>query len=564
RDFILKAKEHMKKNVVLFTLQWLERGLKDRPITRDISWGIEIPEIEESELRLKGAEKKRIYVWFEAVIGYLSASIEWARLKGEPEKWKDFWLNPEAKPYYFLGKDNIPFHSIIFPAILIGYGEGREAFTLPYNIPANEYLQLEGRQFSKSRGHLITVKDFLKIYPVDALRYYLTVMMPENRDASFVLDEFIKSVNSELVGNLGNFIHRALSFSYKHFGEVPSPGPLEEIDRKALKDMEEHTKRVFKYIERCEFKKGLKEVFALSQKANVYFDRKAPWSEVKKGKEKAATTLYISLQFVKVLSHLIYPFIPKGAERVWHYLNMPLNESNVDLRCTLAPLDTGTQLKKPSPVFKKLEKKEESLTNGGVRFEELELRIGTVVSVSEHPQAEKLYLLKVNLGKETRQLVAGIKPFYRKEELQKKKIVVLCNLKPRKIRGEVSNGMLLAAEKEKVVSLLSVSPEVEDGTSVKLVESYTGKEISFEGRKKNIDIKDFGKFVIKIGSLKEENGEAVVKLKNEVFSLDSHLYKLPSQKRCVVVLSPVKGVLAAGGELVTTDREEIKEGAHIR
>jgi len=580
RDYI-NSHQHMKKNVVLFTRQWLERGLKDRPITRDISWGIEIPEIHDPELRIADANQKRIYVWFEAVIGYLSTSIEWARRSGEPEKWKEFWYNSEAKAYYFLGKDNIPFHSIIFPAILLAYGEGKDGFILPYDIPANEYLQLEGAQLSKSRGHFITVKEFLEEYSTDSLRYYLTLMMPENRDASFVLAEFVKSINTELVGNLGNFIHRALSFTHKHFGAVPGPAAFGELDNQAFSDMESYSSRVFGFIENCEFKRALKELMALSQKANIYFDRKAPWKDIKEDRDAAATTLYVALQFVKVLSYVFYPFMPHAAKRLWGYLNMEVDESTIDLEAIFEKLTPGQKLERPHPLFAKLELAKEkpqkdarkqhkekaqeeaiSMKDKGLSFEDLDLRVGTVESVWDHPSADKLYILKLDLGTEKRQIVAGIRPHYTKEELHKKKLVVVCNLKPAKLRGEMSNGMLLAAEKEKLVSVLT-APDAGNGTAVKLVEKYSGKEIPSLGKKTNMDIGIFARYVMRIGDVTEKGGFTEVVVEDERYPVfDSH--RLPDNGKCVAMQSPVRGLLAAGDAYVSTDRADIKQGAGIK
>ena len=202
-------KDHWRHNTKNFTRNWLASGLRDRAITRDIKWGVEIP--------LDGYDEKRIYVWFEAVIGYLSTSKEWARRNGDENKWKDFWQDENTKHYYFLGKDNIPFHTIIWPAILLGYG----GLNLPYDVPANEYLKFKGEQFSKSRGVSVDIPDYLETFDPDPLRYYLSINMPENRDADFAWDDFVNRNNTELVGTLGNFIHRSLTFTYKNFKSVP-------------------------------------------------------------------------------------------------------------------------------------------------------------------------------------------------------------------------------------------------------------------------------------------------------------------------------------------------------
>ncbi len=578
QEFI-DSRGHMKKRVISFSQEWLDSGLRDRPITRDINWGIEIPEIPNPALRIKGLENKRIYVWFEAVIGYFSTSIEWARRAGKSDAWKDWWQNPESRAYYFMGKDNIPFHSIIFPSILMGYGEGKGGFNLPYDIPANAYLQLDNVQLSKSKGHFITVREFLEDYSVDALRYHLTLMMPENRDANFVLREFITSINSELVGNLGNFIHRTLSFAHKHFGAVPEPGELGELDGQALEDMKDYAASCFAYMETCQFKRALKEIMALSQKANVYFDRKAPWKDIKENREAAATTLYISLQFAKVLSHMFYPVLPKGAQKLWTYLLPGLDEKTVDLRTATYPLLPGTKLERPDPLFTKLEteknkakrearelqkkRQTEETAGDGPGFDELDLRVGTVVSVEPHPEADRLYVLKVRLGSgEERQLVAGIKPYYQEVELLSRKVVIICNLKPAELRGVLSQGMLLAAEKKKVVSVLT-APGAENGAQVKLLLNGSEELIGYNGKTKDLDISTFASFALRIGVLDESSGEKLVKFSNEAYPVNSK-FGIPKNGRLVALQKPQKGILVVEDRFLGTHRSEIKPGAKIK
>ncbi|MCD6461649.1 MAG: methionine--tRNA ligase, partial [Thermoplasmata archaeon] len=245
----LEDKNYWKANTLRFTRNWLRSGLKDRAITRDITWGVDVP--------VEGFEDKRIYVWFEAVIGYLSASKEWAQGRGEkggnPEEWRDFWEDPGCRHYYFLGKDNIPFHTIIWPAMLMGYG----GLNLPYNVVANEYLHFRGEKFSKSRGNIVSLPDYLAYLPPDVMRYYLTANMPENRDADFTWEDFIRRVNEELVSTLGNFVHRVLTFTHKHFGAVPPEGTLLDEDREYIDIIEKRVGEVAGALENCEFKKAL-------------------------------------------------------------------------------------------------------------------------------------------------------------------------------------------------------------------------------------------------------------------------------------------------------------------
>ena len=259
----MKDKKHWKPSVLKFTENWLKNGLKDRAITRDINWGIKVP--------VDGFDDKRIYVWFDAVIGYLSASKEWAKIQGKPDKWKEWWHNKNSRHYYFLAKDNIPFHTIIWPSILIGYDEKLE---LPYDVPANEYLRLKGEQFSKSRGVAVWVPDIVKRLDADAVRYYLSINMPESKDTDWVWEDFIAKNNDELVGAYGNFVHRVLTFTSKNYGKIPELGKLDSDDKEALKKIEETSIEVKASLEKCNFKKGLRAAMNLAKFGNVYFDKK--------------------------------------------------------------------------------------------------------------------------------------------------------------------------------------------------------------------------------------------------------------------------------------------------
>jgi len=238
----MKDKKHWKASVMKFTQNWLKNGLKDRAITRDMTWGIKLP--------IDGFDDKRIYVWFDAVIGYLAASKEWAKINNQPDKWEEWWKNPDSKHYYFLAKDNIPFHSLIWPSMIMGYDKNLE---LPYDIPANEYLRLEGEQFSKSRDLAIWVPDILKKLDVDPVRYYLSINMPENKDTNWMWDDFVAKNNDELVGAYGNFVHRVLTFNQKNFGEIPKQDTLDDNDKNAIKKIEKTSKEVLEALEKCMF-----------------------------------------------------------------------------------------------------------------------------------------------------------------------------------------------------------------------------------------------------------------------------------------------------------------------
>ena len=493
-------KNYWKSSVKKFTQNWLKNGLEDRAITRDISWGIPVP--------VKGYEDKRIYVWFEAVIGYLSASKEWAKNKSKPDKWQDWWKNPDAKHYYFLAKDNIPFHSIIWPSILMGYSADMQ---LPYDIPANEYLMLKGEQFSKSRGIAVWVQDIVKKIDIDSVRYYLSINMPENKDTNWLWDDFVAKNNDELVGAYGNFIHRVITFTQKNFGEIPEHGNLDKEDEEALEKIKETSKEVSDALSKCEFKKGLRAAMTLAQFGNVYFDKKQPWKQVKEDKDACATTLHICLKIVKALSIFIQPYLPFSSDKIYKMIGETDSVENVSWNDALKDLKTGFKLERPQPLFKKLAL--DDFMPKEDPFSKVDLRVAKVLDVKDHPQAEKLYMLHLDLGKMgKRVIVAGMKPYYSVEEIKDKKIVIVSNLKPANIRGVKSNGMLLAAEDKKgVVSLLDPA-DSEPGSEVIIdgIEKVPSKVLEFDDFKKvKLIIDEGGKATYNNKVLRAEKGDIV-------------------------------------------------------
>ncbi len=340
----VKPKTYWRPNVYNFTLNMLQEGLKDRPITRDIEWGVPIP--------LEGYDDKRIYVWFDAVIGYLSASIEWSKLQGEPEKWREWWQGP-CKSYYFVGKDNIPFHSIIWPAMLMGYG----GLNLPYDVPANEYLNLEGRQFSTSRNWAAWLPDMLAQYDPDPIRYVLTINMPEARDTDFSLSEFIRRNNDELVATYGNLVHRALSFSQRYLdSRVPELDPDYQGDERMIARIQESFDTVGDMLAACHFKDSLKEVMNLAQFGNRYFEEKAPWKQRKQDPKAMAETMYECLRLVDSLKILTYPYLPHSAEKLHGLMGYTDDLLSHGWRPSTPP--HGQKLPEPSPLFTKLEVEE--------------------------------------------------------------------------------------------------------------------------------------------------------------------------------------------------------------
>jgi len=306
----LTAQTHWRPNVRNFALG-LVRDLKPRAMTRDIDWGVPVPVPGYPE------DTKRIYVWFDAVIGYLSASIEWANNRGTPEAWREWWENADSRHFYFMGKDNIVFHAVIWPAMLIGYGHDLQ---LPYNVVASEYLTMEGKKASTSRNVAIWVHDFLSRYDPDPLRYYLTAGGPETQDADFTWDEFVRRNNDELLANWGNLVNRTLVNAHRHFGAVPQPGPLTEADTKVLAAVEGAFERVGELIEGVRFKAALDEAMRASAAVNQYLAEQAPWALVKTDLERAATVLYVALRSVDSLKTLFAPFLPFTSQRVHELL----------------------------------------------------------------------------------------------------------------------------------------------------------------------------------------------------------------------------------------------------
>jgi methionyl-tRNA synthetase len=300
-DYLADKDAYWKPNVVAFVRNWLKSGLHGRAITRDLDWGITLP--------IPGYDSKRIYVWFEAVIGYYSASVEWAKNRGTPEKWKEWWTRDEnVRTYYFVGKDNIPFHTIIWPSMLLGYAEN---LPLPYDVPANEFLNLEGRKFSKSEHWAVWINDYLKTYDPDPLRYLLSANMPEFADTDFTWKEYVRRNNDELIANWGNLANRVLTFTYKNFDQcVPAPGELTDADRALIEKSEAAFARVGDALERVRFKEAIGIAIDLARETNQYLQIAEPWKTIKADRARAATSLYVALRVIDNLKTLFYPFLP--------------------------------------------------------------------------------------------------------------------------------------------------------------------------------------------------------------------------------------------------------------
>ncbi|MBA3531555.1 MAG: methionine--tRNA ligase [Ardenticatenales bacterium] len=368
----IEAQEHWRPTVRNFVLAWLKEGLKPRSMTRDLGWGIPSP--------VEGWEQKVMYVWFEAVIGYLSGSIEWAKNQGTPEAWEKWWKDKEARTYYFIGKDNTPFHTVLWVTELLGYD--RE-LNIPYDVPANEFLNLEGQQFSKSRRWAIWLPDFLERYDPDPLRYYLTAIAPETKDADFTWDGFVTRNNSELIAAWGNLANRVLSFAHKRYdGKVPVPQALDKRDKELLQTIEQGFESVGALYEQVRLRDALKEAMSLAREVNRYLDEKAPWKAIKEDPGAAGTSVYVALRAIDSLKIILAPVLPHtsqqlheffgyqeplfGQQREVHYeeatrghdavIYEPTEaEQGSKNRWKLSTLQPGTPIQPPTPLFKILD-----------------------------------------------------------------------------------------------------------------------------------------------------------------------------------------------------------------
>ena len=373
--------DHWRPNVRAFSLNLLE-ALRPRAITRDLDWGVPIPLPEYAD-----RDDKRIYVWFDAVIGYLSASVEWAHNRGTPEAWRDWWQNPESRHYYFMGKDNIVFHSVIWPSMLLGYGNGGEIggnrdnpdLNLPYDVVSSEFLTMEGKKFSSSRGIVIYVNDVLSRYDPDPLRYFLTIGGPETQDTDFTWAEFVRRNNDELVATWGNLVNRTLTNAHRNFGEVPQPGALQPVDQALIDAVDAGFTSVGALLDGARFKAAISEVMKLAGQVNQYLSEQEPWKVIKVDRERAGTVLYTALRCVDSLKTLITPFLPFTSQKLHEllgydgYIAGPLlfreyTEADGNSHRVLtgdyetwvgewAPsaLPPGQKLQQPVPLFKKLD-----------------------------------------------------------------------------------------------------------------------------------------------------------------------------------------------------------------
>jgi methionyl-tRNA synthetase len=479
----MNEKYGWKDNVLQYCRGWFKEGLKERAITRDLDWGIKVP-VDLPAGQAGSAPGKVIYVWFEAVLGYISSTKEYSQKKNEPDLWKKYWQDPKTKYVAFIGKDNIVFHSIIFPAILMAWNEaGNEQYCLPQNVPANEFLNFEGKKFSKSRNWGIDVIDFLNLFPADPLRYTLAANLPETRDTDFYWKEFQARNNNELADIFGNLINRTFTFIHKHFdGKVPARGKTEKIDDEMLKLISEYPSKISSLFESYRIKEGVLEIMNLARAGNKYFNDSEPWKTVKSNKEKCAATLNVCLQVIYTLSELFYPIIPFSSEKLFAMLNTKPVSWN---ECGKNNLPDGHNLNQAEILFPKIEDEKisgqmDKLGKSATisqpveklitidDFMKVNLKAADVISAERVNRSDKLLKLMVRVDEKERQVIAGIGRSYQPEDLIGKKVVLVANLKPAKLMGLESNGMILAAEKQDgSLYLLTVDENVKNGTKVK-------------------------------------------------------------------------------------------------
>ena len=447
----VEGNPRLPENARNFSLRLIREGLKPRSLTRDIGWGIPAP--------FPGAEGKTIYVWMEAVLGYISATIEYFRLRGEEERWREFWFDG-ARVVFFIGKDNIPFHTIILPALLMATGEGYE---LPWTVSSTEFLMFEGKKFSKSQRIGVWIDEALEMFPADYWRYTLLSIRPEVRDTNFTWELFLEKVNSDLNDTIGNFVHRALTFLCKYFNcRVPAPSTLDDYDRRMLEEIEKAKKEFDSLLHQMRIQQAVQVVADLLRKANKYFNDKEPW----RGGVQASSTLNVSMRVVAALTVLLEPLIPETAEALRKQLKLSLAEA-------LEKPVEGLEVEKPKPLFRKISR-EELAEKGGAEagvtpqdVAKLGLRVARIIGVEEVPKARKLYKLRLDLGGGlTKQTVAGLKEYYSPEELLGKLVVVVSNMKPAKLMGVNSEVMLLAASEEGKVAILVPEKPVKPGSRI--------------------------------------------------------------------------------------------------
>jgi methionyl-tRNA synthetase len=473
REWILEGhKNDWKPNVYGQVKSWVDGGLEPRAVTRDLDWGIDVP--------VEGAEGKKLYVWFDAPIGYISSTKEWAAREGKD--WEPYWKDADTKLVHFIGKDNIVFHCIIFPAMLKAEG----SYILPDNVPANEFLNLEGNKLSTSKNWAVWLHEYLQDFPEkqDSLRYALTANAPETKDNDFTWKDFQARNNNELAAIFGNFINRVVVLTNKYYdGIVPAPNEFSEVDEQTLAELKAYPAVISSSIERYRFREALGELMNVARLGNKYLADEEPWKMVKENPARVQTQMYVALQIASVLAVLSEPFLPFTAKKLSNILKIDtLGWNDVTTKTNLLP--AGHQIGQAEILFaqiedteiqKQLEKLEATKTANKVEnakaepqketasfedFAKIDLRIGTIIEAEKMPKANKLLVLKVDTGIDVRTIVSGIAEHFTPEEVIGKRVTVLVNLAPRALRGVESEGMLLLTNNAEG-KLVFVNPDAE-------------------------------------------------------------------------------------------------------
>jgi methionyl-tRNA synthetase len=483
QDFLTKwiLEDHAKDwktNVLGQVKSWLDDGLKPRAVTRDLDWGIDVP--------VEGATGKKLYVWFDAPIGYISATKEWAAREGK--NWEDYWKDQNTKLVHFIGKDNIVFHCIIFPAMLKAEG----SYILPDNVPANEFLNLEGNKLSTSKNWAVWLHEYLLDFPEkqDVLRYALTANAPETKDNDFTWKDFQARNNNELAAVYGNFINRVVVLTNKYYnGVVPSPNEFTEVDEQTLAELKAYPAVISSSIERYRFREAQGELMNVARLGNKYLADEEPWKMIKTNPERVQTQMYIALQIAAALAILSEPFLPFTTKKLIKILNVIPSavEGTIDWNSVVETselIKSGHQIGEAEILFAQIEddeiqrqidkleatKKANIIENQVVEpqkdittfddFSKLDLRVGTIIEAEKMPKANKLLVLKVDTGIDVRTIVSGIAEHFSPEEVVGKQVTVLVNLAPRALRGVESQGMILMTN-DKEGKLVFVNPDAD-------------------------------------------------------------------------------------------------------
>ncbi|MEI6692018.1 MAG: methionine--tRNA ligase [Chlorobium sp.] len=477
-EYVNSHESDWRQNVVNYSRTWLNQGLNDRAITRDLSWGIKVP------LDLKEAEGKVLYVWFDAVLGYISFTREWAEQMGQSDRWKMYWQDPDTRLVHFIGKDNVVFHTLMFPAILMAWNEGRQSdcYNLADNVPASEFMNFEGRKFSKSRNYAVYLGEFLEKFPADTLRYSIAMNYPENKDTDFSWQDYQNRTNGELADTLGNFIKRSVDFTNARFdGEVPYECTAEDWNSLGI-NWPDTLEQLDLAFEGFHFREATSIGMDIARAANRFLTEAEPWKAIKSDRTEAARAIALSLNLCHALSVTLYPVIPETCNRIHAMLGFEgtledhfKQGSSLFDSLHVPRLKKGERLREISEIlFKKLEDADiapellkiegllaeaEKREAGAVRermdfkplisfddFAKVDLRVATVIAAEPVKKASKLLKLQLQVGPDTRQVLAGVARYYTSEEIIGKNVILVANLAERTIREEVSEGMILAVE----------------------------------------------------------------------------------------------------------------------